>query len=194
MSSRFPVLILLACAAACTTERPQPALSGPLVAFLEHKPASLARCTPSQRQYAHPFWRAPYRDCVDSVQDGSQFAEIDADGVVVELSRGWRVTTGPEWRRGFEREAARLSAAFGRPVRDAGPGAPVPPGMPATALRSYCAVWRGPDSLTASLYLSPTTDVDPGAPAELLGWELRRYMRRGPLADAVRCGLAHRGA
>ena len=188
MLIRLPVLILLACAAACASERLQSALSGPLVAFLEHEPASLAPCTPNQRQYGRPFWRAPYRDCVD----GDQLAEIDADGVVVELSRRWPVTTGPEWRHPFEREAARLSAAFGRPVRDAGPGVPTPPEMPATVLRSYCAVWRGPDSLTASLYLSPTTDVDPGAPAATVGWELRRYMRRGPLADAVDCGLSHR--
>jgi hypothetical protein len=85
----------------------------------------------------------------------------------------------------WDREASRLNALFGHPTRSNN-AMPIGPSFDTTSLRSYCALWRGPDSAEVTLYLSPQTDV---APVEKdKDWTLRRYARHGPLAGAVSCG------
>jgi len=138
----------------------------------------------TSREYARPFWRPPYRQCLDSLADGWQFVEVDADSVVTEVSREWRVPAGGE-QPAWDREARRLTAALGRPVWDSlAPSPRDAADIGVAHWRSYCAAWRGPDSVEAALRLSPVSDASP-APAT--PWRLVRNARNGPLADAVAC-------
>jgi hypothetical protein len=179
----FVLTVLAACSA---PERQSPlALKGLLRALLDRVPASLTACAPNHRTYDRPFWRAPYRDCTDSVAGGWQNFELDADSVVMDLARTWTVPPF-EQRARWDREANRLTRLFGLPVRSNNR----PPDSSLSAsplLRSYCVAWHGPDSVEVTLYLEPDTDVGP--PREDAPWQLRRYARHGPLLGARSCGL-----
>jgi hypothetical protein len=180
--------LVLLVAIGCSAERqpPSPELRGTFAGLVEPRPIALAECPLSRSEYTRPFWRAPYRHCRDSLADGWQFVEVDADTVVTELSREWMVPAGSE-RVAWERQARRLTETFGLPVRSRlAPPAPDSSRQQLAWSRTYCAAWRGPDSVQATLRLASTTDVDPGeAPVP---WRLAWHVRNGPLADAVACG------
>ena len=183
---------LIAAIVACATEprvAAKPSLHGSLATFVDPKPASLAHCTPSNRTYASPFWRAPYLECRDSLSDGSQLIELDSDTVVTELTRVWDIPGGTLQQSVWDREAGRLIAAFGPPRRAVNvPSNGAPAKLALAHWQTHCAVWRGADSVTAALRLSPTTDVTSAMAGS--GWRLVRSVRNGPLSDAVDCGLS----
>ena len=179
----FSLTLLVACS---TPERPRPLdLKGPLRELLDPAPSTLAHCTTFHREYVRPFWRAPYTSCGDSVSGGWQGVELDADSVVVETRR--TRTVGPYQQRAvWNREAGRLTDLFGDPVRNHN-RPPEDSALDGELVRTYCATWRGPDSVEVVLYLDPLTDVGPAR--ENHPWQLRRYARHGPLLGAASCGL-----
>jgi hypothetical protein len=181
--------LVLALLVGCSTHevRAPLGLKGPLRVLLDSVPLALDHCVESHRQYNLPFWRAPYRDCRDSLTDGSQGFEVDADSVVVSTHRSW-VVLAFEQQPAWNREAARLTRLFGTPVRSFDhPFEDLPLSGDQGLRIPRCAAWRGSDSVEVSLYLDPMTDVGP--PRVDQPWRLRRYGRHGPLLGAVSCGL-----
>ena len=176
----------LVVAVGCSADRRSTGLDlrGPLAMLVERKPGSLGECELRHREYVRPFWRAPYRQCRDTLIDGSSWLEVDADSVVTEASREWSVAIGGE-QAAWDREARQLTTAFGQPVWDSlAPSRTDAADIQVAHLRSYCAAWRGPYSVEAALRLTPTSDV---SPAPGTSWRLVRNARNGPLADAIAC-------
>jgi hypothetical protein len=184
---RHLLLALVMLSACHSADGPPPvALKGPLLALLDTVPSSLAHCSPNHRTYNAPFWRAPYRACGDSVYDGWQGFEVDADSVVISMHHEW-IAPAFEQRVWWDREATRLTRLFGRPVRSSNQPPPQSELGLGRLLSQYCVVWRGPDSVEAVLRLAPMTDVGP--PPVDQPWSLRLDARHGPLLGAVSCGL-----
>lgn len=181
--------VLLAAFIACGAESRITTLSlhGSLAPFVEGTRSSLSGCVPNNRTYNRPFWRAPYRECRDSMPAGWQFLEVDADSVVTELIRVWMVPTGQQ-QAFWDREADRLSSVFGQPSRSINIPWQASPADMALGGRTHCAAWRGPDSVTAALRLQAPSDAI-GPTMTYNGWRLSRYVRNGPLSDAIDCGL-----
>jgi hypothetical protein len=165
-----PAMIAVAVLLVGCRERsaPRPALRGPLVPLVARAPSSLGGCDSVGRTYAVPFWRAPYRACRDTAGGRFQFLELDSDTVVTEVETSWRVPAA--------RRAAEFAAAEAELTRLYGPG------FRCSASR---AVWRGPDSVRASLTMAPLTDVT--RMMDSVPWSLRRYARLGPVLDASWC-------
>jgi hypothetical protein len=189
------VLASILVAACDAADEQAPAWRGPLLRYVEQPAQSLADCAVSHRTYATPFWRAPYRECHQELARGSQLIEIDADSVITMTSRVW-ILVGAEGLARYRAELDRLTRDFGAPARRveplASPPAPTsksdrPPST--TLLIGYCTAWQEPDSLEASLHLMPRDDVFPVPNPARVEWRLSRYLRRGPLPDAVSCGL-----
>jgi hypothetical protein len=136
MRLRILTCLLIAGLAGCAADRPAaPRLQprGALAALLDPVPASLDGCVLSARTYGRPFWRAPYRECRDTLPTGWQFAEFDSDTIVTELARAWTdIGDDSAAMRAFVREAGRLTAAFGPPAecRPLRHRLPVPPCSP----------------------------------------------------------------
>ena len=175
--------------AACAAPAREPlvALKGPLRALIDSVPRSLAVCTLSNRTYVRPFWRPPVLACalLGVWRFGGGWPrrfELDADSVVVSTARSWTVPPFAQ-RAWWRREADRLTQAFGTPVRSVNQPPEASSLASSTLLRTYCAAWRGPDSVEVTLYLDPATDV--GGQGEDQPWQLRRYARYGPLLGAV---------
>jgi len=184
--SRTLLVLVITAACAAPAREPRVALKGPLRALIDSVPRSLAVCTLSNRTYVRPFWRAPYLECGDSVAAGREGFELDADSVVVSTARSWTVPPFAQ-RAWWRREVDRLTQAFGTPVRSVNQPPEASSLASSTLLQTYCAAWRGPDSVEVMLYLDPATDV--GGPGEDQPWQLRRYARYGPLLGAVSCGM-----
>jgi hypothetical protein len=104
------------------------------------------------------------------------------------VSHDWTVPPRAQ-QASWNREAARITQLFGPPVRST--NAAVDLGADVARrdamLRSYCAAWRGPDSVEVVLRLEPSKDV--GRPSLDEQWGLHRDSRYGPLPDAIACGL-----
>jgi len=157
------------------------------VPLIERQP-SADGCRIEHSDYIRPFWRAPYQRCIDSVPNGQQDVVLDADSVVVEAHRDWIVP--PRAQQGsWNREAARITRLFGPPVRStyAAVNLVADVARSDAMLSSYCAAWRGLDSVEVVLRLEPSKDVGPPSLDE--PWRLHRDARYGPLPDAVACGL-----
>ena len=178
---------MLILAVACTPSEQHDGvrLHGPLAGLLEQVPVSLAGCTPSPKEFSPALWHAPYLVCGDSLPAGRQAFEVDSDSFVVSESRDWRVPFDSR-DAAWARAAHIVQSRFGTPVRGQLTLREFPEARTRESPRSYCALWRGPDSVEIALYLQPTSDV--GSSVDTLPWELRRYARYGPLPGAVSCG------
>ena len=158
---------------------------GPLVPFLW--PSAVTRqCRSTPRTYGHPFWRAPYETCYDSLYDRTQTVEYDADDVVTELVQ--RLDVEPDRvQAAWDSVAAQLTARFGPPEN--AQAAPTPFYRAELALahwRTHCAAWQGPDSVQAALWLGPNS-VEFPVPRPV--WSVTVKVRNGPLPDSPGCDL-----